>query len=529
LDHEYSSRSLSWSRLKAADRSAASAVMQVADELGAHCSLALAHVHETWQCEPEDYGYEYGYRSRYSRVPELPLAAEDYTLTDLVDDSVALRYWMGRDGRPSDARGGVVRSHELCFNKTSDDLTPFEIHHEGWQGNYGNTVERWYHRAALVLWPAEHDFDLRAEENHAWAVEMLAALPSADEDLLNRQCRGLVAWWPKAPDAGSGVLPTASYALLMKVALRVDDPALALGLLARIGESGLTDKALFAGLRALIERHGVEWGLSLCTRWVPRYARADWCQHIDDLCESMTETDGPARAFATQLVAREASAWSERAREAREEWLSPKAHHQEAGVFASLLAASGMLKEHGMQRALMETAATLSELAQLAIVERALLHPRAATLKKALKGSELVKQAVALARAGRKGRAREPDDWSLDVALHCPCADCKELHLFLSARDARLDWPLAKARRQHSHRVIDSRALPVSHATLRQGSPYRLQLSKDARAIRKREKAHRARQDAVLSALQAGGWYAVREPGGVDVGRLSGRRTACWS
>ncbi|MCB9656010.1 MAG: 2OG-Fe(II) oxygenase [Sandaracinaceae bacterium] len=500
LDHEYSSRSLSWSRLKAADRRAATAVMQVADELGAHCSLALAHVQETWQCEPEDYGYDYGYR----RAPPA-MAADEYTLTDLIDDSVELRSWLGRDGRACDARGGHVRSHELCFNKASDELTPFHVDHEGWQGNYGNTVERWYHRAALVLWPAEHDFDLRAEENHAWAVEMLAALPSSDGDLLNRRARALLAWWPTVPDTGSCALSSASCARLMEVAQRVDDPAIALDLLARIGVSGLTDKALFPGLRALVEQRGAGWGLALYTRWVPKHARAEWCLGIDDFTASMTETDGPVRAFATQLVAREASAWSERARQAPEAWLSPKAHQQHAAVFASLLAASGMLEGRDTQRALLEQAAALSELAHLAIIERALLHSRAPSLRKALKGSDLVKRAVSVARAGSRGPERRADDCSLEVMLRCSCADCKQLHAFLSATDARLDWPLAKARRQHIHGVIDSRALPVSHVTLRQGSPHKLQLTKDAGAIRKREKAHRARQGAVLSALQAVG------------------------
>ena len=45
--------------------------------------------------------------------------------------------------------------------------------YKGWRGNYCITVERWHHQAALALWPADHDFDLRAEENHAWAVAML--------------------------------------------------------------------------------------------------------------------------------------------------------------------------------------------------------------------------------------------------------------------------------------------------------------------------------------------------------------------
>jgi hypothetical protein len=33
--------------------------------------------------------------------------------------------------------------------RVSVDLEPFESEHEGYTGNAGNTVEHWYHRAAV--------------------------------------------------------------------------------------------------------------------------------------------------------------------------------------------------------------------------------------------------------------------------------------------------------------------------------------------------------------------------------------------
>ena len=32
-------------------------------------------------------------------------------------------------------------------------LTPYASEYEGYMGNYGNTMDRWYRRAALVVWP----------------------------------------------------------------------------------------------------------------------------------------------------------------------------------------------------------------------------------------------------------------------------------------------------------------------------------------------------------------------------------------
>ncbi len=43
---------------------------------------------------------------------------------------------------------------------------------------------------------------------------------------------------------------------------------------------------------------------------------------------------------------------------------------------------------------------------------------------------------------------------------------------------SRLEWPLAKVRRQHVHRRLDDHELPVRHETRRTGSPYSLVLIK---------------------------------------------------
>src|SRR5207244_2895650 len=50
LDHEYTARSLSWSRLKGPDARRAAALRAAAAQAGREVVLALADVHETWSC-----------------------------------------------------------------------------------------------------------------------------------------------------------------------------------------------------------------------------------------------------------------------------------------------------------------------------------------------------------------------------------------------------------------------------------------------------------------------------------------------
>ena len=96
--------------------------------------------------------------------------------------------------------------------------------------------------------------------------------------------------------------------------------------------------------------------------------------------------------------------------------------------------------------------------------------------------------------------ARASGDWSITQALSCPCADCKELARVLRSNDEGHDWPLAKDRRQHIHRIIDSAKLPVLHTTLRLGSPHVLQLRKD-QSLFSREADYRAKLKTILREL----------------------------
>ncbi len=91
--------------------------------------------------------------------------------------------------------------------------------------------------------------------------------------------------------------------------------------------------------------------------------------------------------------------------------------------------------------------------------------------------------AQSLANATERSLAqpeRSPGDWSINSFDDSGCCnDCTQLAAFLhNAQEQRLTWPLAKPRRQHIHHRIDEAELPVTHQTLRQGSPHKLVLTK---------------------------------------------------
>ena len=134
-------------------------MQEVAPQLDCEIFLALAEVRETRSDEGEMYhgmGRSWYYHDEEEDEDEEP--SDSASLGDLIDTEIELRHWVGR-GKPRGSR--YVREHEVFYTKPSAELRPFNSEHEPYMGNWGDTVDRWYRRAAVVLWPRRHGFALR--------------------------------------------------------------------------------------------------------------------------------------------------------------------------------------------------------------------------------------------------------------------------------------------------------------------------------------------------------------------------------
>ncbi|MFD0329113.1 hypothetical protein ACFQZC_15305 [Streptacidiphilus monticola] len=114
---------------------------------------------------------------------------------------------------------------EVCASTASRDLTPYESEFEGYMGNYGNTLDRWYRRAAIVLWPREQAFAARAEAGSQWTLDELRSRIDA-EDLAGARAAAdsIASFWISA-DVHSELL---GPALNAAVGLRSADRAVML-------------------------------------------------------------------------------------------------------------------------------------------------------------------------------------------------------------------------------------------------------------------------------------------------------------
>jgi hypothetical protein len=209
LDHEYTQRGLSWNRLKGVDAERAALMRAAAERAGCEAVLALAEVKETWDAWPSDsdpwdgYDYydEYGDDEEdddYDDSGDRNGDHDDYQLNDLIDDEITLGWWTSPDGAGGEPISLYVPDSEVCATTPNVNLTPYQSEYEGYMGNYGNTLDRWYRRAAVVVWPRDRAFEARAEAGSQWALsELRIRIEAEDLDGARAAAESLAPFWKR--------------------------------------------------------------------------------------------------------------------------------------------------------------------------------------------------------------------------------------------------------------------------------------------------------------------------------------------
>ncbi|MGF1664614.1 MAG: 2OG-Fe(II) oxygenase [Kineosporiaceae bacterium] len=512
LDHEYTARGLGWSRLKGDDAGRATLLRAAADHAGFTAVLALTEIQETWEAAEPDHGH------RTSRPYWDGLAVEDdadgqdgddgydgydgddgddgddgYEVDQLLDSSIRLTLWTDDVGTDEAEIALGVDAAEVCAATPSSDLRPYESQYEGYMGNYGNTVDRWYRRAAVVLWPQERDFTNRAEVSPSWAMAELAHLARAADPAVARDAaRTLAPFWDAAVRGVGrrGELLTET----LPAAVAVDDPPTALMLLRPFPIETLRSShaALLAELAA---HYGEPWVAGDVLRpwsgdrrqaWLPveGLSRVQWLTSLPLLCEALRSNGGEGESIGSGMVQ---LAWDGLATLLADALASPSAAtRQQLDRFGEPLAALcraaasvgasdalesmvGFCREHAEAMS-----ACVAEALRTAAGFPAEMRQRDVFVR-------LASEQEAVLRARLAGPPRAAEDWSIELPRGCRCELCSSLGVFLADPSARVrEWPLASGGRSHVHDRISQAELSVTHQTRRQGRPYTLVLTKTA-------------------------------------------------
>jgi hypothetical protein len=490
LDHEYTQRSLSWRRLKGSDVERADLLRAAAERAGCESVLALAEVKETWDALPSDGqwdDYDDCYEDEDSYCDDED--PTDFQLNDLIDDEITLGWWTRPDGTGGESISLHVPDYEVCATTPSVDLVPYQSEYEGYMGNYGNTLDRWYRRAAVVVWPRDRAFAARAEAGSQWALHQLSdRIEAGDRDGARAAAESLAPFWKKV-GAQAGLLGVA-----LEVAAGLDAAGTAAMLLEPFRMETVAQEHA-GGLAAAAGRYGDEWTRSVVDGWFgPEHPYGtelyEWVDNkLPELCESLRAVgrptaarllvDGAWRRMAGQLRVWTTFARIELRRPQLEMLSSPLVRLLETADDKLRDKITGALRRYGDN-----------------VVECLMPALRLADARRAAGLDAVARDCAERLGAIIARPPRDEDDWSIEWS-GCGCGRCDTLGTFLGSRSQRVfEWPLATDGRRHVHAQIDSAGLPVRHQTRRQGRPYTLVLTKtDELFIRASNARHQAVTD----------------------------------
>lgn len=487
LDHEYTEHGLRWPLLKGDDRWRVAALRAAAEALGLRLHLALAELHQTWSAEPAP-------RSRWSRHGD----EDDPQRGELIDESLSLDFWVDEHDQVGPRSSLSVRLDDTTSFTETGSAHLVDEQYEGYMGNYGDTLDYWYRRAALVIQsPLAVERDRFALDFDAALADLqrLARLPEESATLAGRVQVAARTLAGQVSARGRTLLD--AYA---EIAAALPNSEAATALLAGFDPSGFLpeDAAVLARLQ---HARGTLWLRTVLQRWndpqARRFAavtgwRVQWGSHLS--LSALWPT--PLPAFTQAALD---AGWS---LVLLDDWfdacLAALKRFDQARVQAK--PANRMQLQPAMLQAVDELAQSLVLRADDGIedlrvlIDHVLAHPG---LYPATQLAPFVQSVGALSRQWPQDRPlhdrvtealrnalNEPlrdltDHRLCGVEWVCRCKDCMVMIPWAESASAEpLVLAMAEPRRQHVQSQFEAAGAPLTATTLRQGSPHKLVLRK---------------------------------------------------
>lgn len=527
LDHQYTQAGLTC--LKGIDRMRAEVLFTAAQEASYDASLALVTLWEHGSAEPKGgYGYydDEGDDQAGHIMGELldwSLTAENFS--DLHGDS-----------RPYDFL--PLSEDEIVSKQPITERDPDQEDFEGFTGNAGMTLERWYHRAAIVIWPTEMRFDVLCEVGVEGAVaglhqivEQTRQADDSNRETLKQQCfefaNRIIANWPPQeyargfsydylpPNASSKEKADDNEPTFLAILKELGDVELIRDWLHKVFKNDFA-VAPERTIGDLCDEHGwkifenefIEIFKATNNETLRRHVLllADWSLRQDDNADRM--------AICSQLTPMVFSAlqtWAAHVPD-RRDWRATTNH---AGsllppVTQSLLA----LNSEDLLEQLLSLMVNHPDKFDLKNDQIPALLEIAIWLKKNITTfSPFLHRWLTIIVEEMERRTsnapQKPTDWRRNSETGCNCSDCQMLAAFLADPTKQTGrFPLSKERRKHLHRIIDSKQLDTTHETQRSGRPFTLVCEKTSDSFVRDQSAHKVDLDQLGRVTAVRNWHA---------------------
>jgi len=203
LEHQYTRHGLSLDLLKGGDRQLADLIAPAAKQAG--CLVHLSQVERHTLQFADDGCFEGSYR-RSDRHEEA--RRRKITIGEIYEDDLSGTQWTDLHGKKQPWGAMPFDLSAIVSSIPLDDWTPTSEEFEGYTGNAGNTLDRWYHRSALVLWHRDHHFDVISSSGSIDSIPMFCAMaarlartPKKRLEEPRNDCvrfaRAIISRWPR--------------------------------------------------------------------------------------------------------------------------------------------------------------------------------------------------------------------------------------------------------------------------------------------------------------------------------------------
>lgn len=520
--HQYTEAGLDPGQLKGADRARADVLSRAAEALGYQCYIALLTL---WQSGGVDYStwdFDDSWGSRRYRSSRRPIS--EVRMDEVYDQERSLDHWFDMRGqRPP---FGQIHLEEGEVLGGSEDWEYEQEVHEA-TGNEGATLERWYRRAVLVIWPPDRLFGILAGEGQAAALPELERMAvqskkSAAKESYQQFAEQIIARWEPSQTARKGEQPYT--ARMLSVLERVGTAELVGRFLREVLSKGF-DGSEGPAICRLCERFGWQhFAAELRDVIAQQEPLASYSAHFIELPEVVALCrplfcDPPPMTRERRTVC---EGLADELVRAIERWDNKKANRYGSdqtrrgvveGMVAIFAAVEASERLDWFVAYVLEDAKHY-ELRKVLVPDVTAIYGWLADLPAARPAADrLMEHCVARLRELTEQEPQPPQDWRREVELKCKCEDCRELIRFLRDPAAPVGrFPLRKDRRQHLHGQIDSHRLDCTHETERRGSPQTLVCTK-TQASFERKRSQYQQDLLMLAELEALAVGSAASPG----------------
>ena len=479
LEHEYTPAGLSFGTLKNADAGVARALGQAAARVDCALHAAIMHVRRRGGTAVEGY------------LDDLDLADDAVAGPPLDYDEPGGDEWLDGWAAPDGSRPAFERiplhDGELLPRGALDGAAPDEQRLRE-TGNEGVTLERTYHRAALVVWPRAVTLDVMMsagpERAVAWVTEELERRDAESGDRAEQLVARLIDIWPADRDAA--VARTSRRTGFWPDRERTPEESARcamLRLLATAGDASLGTRflrrvvlAAYGGaenddLPALLDLVGPQPAGAFLADLAKRHF-ADLPEDVLELQRRVDERESAHPVWRDRLraglqaVLRAAPAAVEARAGARARGWFPGPRPFDDRFVLNLF---GLAWRHGLIEEAEPAAEAIARNPKAASPDRTLpaalreLH-REPGLGAAAAYVGLWREAAGALLARSATPPDAPRDWRIVADLSCRCDLCRKLRSFCEDPDARqARFPVRENLRAHLDNVIREHRLDLDH------------------------------------------------------------------